>query len=302
MGKHAYLIMAHNHFGYLKQLLKALDDPRNDIYVHIDKKAEFNDLELLKEEILYSSVFFIQRRDVKWAAYSGILCEMDLLKEATAGHQYDYYHLLSGADLVLKPQDEIHHFFDQNKGCEFVAFDAEVMDPQYLERIKYYYFFQDVYGRNRKNIFLLALFAIEKALLFVQKLLHINRLRTETVTFQKGANWFSITHDFACYVLQQEKWIKKVFRYSLSGDELFLQTILNNSIFRNNLYQTKSLKENTNLRLIDWERGKPYTWRIEDYDTLIHSDMFFARKVDPETDDEIINRIELAIKNKQGIA
>ena len=39
MKKHAYLIIAHNNFEQLKNLIHALDDTRNDIYVHIDKKA-----------------------------------------------------------------------------------------------------------------------------------------------------------------------------------------------------------------------------------------------------------------------
>ena len=39
MDRHAYLIMAHNHFGFLKELLGCLDDSRNDIYLHIDRKA-----------------------------------------------------------------------------------------------------------------------------------------------------------------------------------------------------------------------------------------------------------------------
>lgn len=39
MNRHAFLIMAHNHFDFLKILLKRLDDPRNDIYLHVDRKA-----------------------------------------------------------------------------------------------------------------------------------------------------------------------------------------------------------------------------------------------------------------------
>lgn len=38
MKKHAYLIIAHNQFALLKELLKSIDDERNDIYIHIDKK------------------------------------------------------------------------------------------------------------------------------------------------------------------------------------------------------------------------------------------------------------------------
>jgi hypothetical protein len=182
-------------------------------------------------------------------------------------------------------------FFEQNKGHEFVAFDEQEIDNHYLERIKYYYLFQDVYGRNRTNLFLLGLYAVDKILLSIQKLIKTDRIKAQKLEFQKGTNWFSITHDFAMYVIQQEKWIHKIFRYSISGDELFLQTILINSKFREHLYQPLHLKENSNMRLIDWTRGKPYTWRKEDYDILINSDMFYARKIDPNVDNEIIKMI-----------
>ena len=38
--KHAYLILAHNEFGLLQTLVSCLDDPRNDIFIHIDKKVK----------------------------------------------------------------------------------------------------------------------------------------------------------------------------------------------------------------------------------------------------------------------
>ena len=42
MNKHAYLIIAHTDFHQLLQLVKQLDDVRNDIYIHIDRKASFD--------------------------------------------------------------------------------------------------------------------------------------------------------------------------------------------------------------------------------------------------------------------
>ena len=39
MDKHAYCIMAHGGWEQLQMLVNALDDERNDIYLHIDKKA-----------------------------------------------------------------------------------------------------------------------------------------------------------------------------------------------------------------------------------------------------------------------
>ena len=40
MGKHAYLIIAHNNFYILKKLIALIDDERNDIYIHVDKKTK----------------------------------------------------------------------------------------------------------------------------------------------------------------------------------------------------------------------------------------------------------------------
>lgn len=40
--KHAYLIMAHSNLKQLQKLLFLLDDPDNDIYIHLDSKSELN--------------------------------------------------------------------------------------------------------------------------------------------------------------------------------------------------------------------------------------------------------------------
>lgn len=40
IDKHAYLVMCHNNFNHLCKLLTELDDIRNDIYIHIDKKHQ----------------------------------------------------------------------------------------------------------------------------------------------------------------------------------------------------------------------------------------------------------------------
>ena len=40
MSKHAFLIMAHNEYDILNKLLLLLDDERNDIFIHYDKKCK----------------------------------------------------------------------------------------------------------------------------------------------------------------------------------------------------------------------------------------------------------------------
>ena len=64
MKKHAYLIMAHTNFNQLQTLISILDDPRNDIYVHVDKRAtKFNERYYVTK---FSKLIFINRKAVNW--------------------------------------------------------------------------------------------------------------------------------------------------------------------------------------------------------------------------------------------
>ena len=118
MKKHAYLIMAHTQPELLKMLLKKLDDERNDIYLHIDSKAKDYPLDEVATVLQKANCVFTERTDVKWGSYSQIHCEMVLLKEAVKC-EHAYYHLLSGMDLPIKSQDDIHAFFEKYDGLEF---------------------------------------------------------------------------------------------------------------------------------------------------------------------------------------
>ncbi len=99
-----------------------------------------------------------------------------------------------------------------------------------------------------------------------------------------GSNWFSITHEFASYILENEDKINRCGKYTLCGDEVFLHSLIFNSIYSNNIYLDKDLETDintrSNMRYIDWKRGSPYTFKEIDYEELIESDFLFARKFD----------------------
>ena len=63
-NKHAYLLMVHHRLDLVKLLLDAIDDPRNDIYVHIDSKCKdfsFSDL-----KVKHSNIYETERINVNW--------------------------------------------------------------------------------------------------------------------------------------------------------------------------------------------------------------------------------------------
>lgn len=275
MNRHAYLIMAHHQFAFLKELLLALDDERNDIYLHIDQKAQDFDFAGFSHIVQKSSLYFTKRLNVHWGGYSQTACELLLLKAAVP-RRYAYYHLLSGSDFPLKTQNDIHQFFEEHAGKEFLCFDTPKPLPQIRERISLYHFF-------RESSCPLAEPA-DMLLTKIQRFLHVNRLKGQSLSLQKGANWFSITHDFAEYVLSREVWIQKHFRHSVCADELLLQTLAVNSAFMERVFDPfGSSLSLGNLRYIDWERGNensPYTFQESDAEFLRSLPHLFARKFD----------------------
>ena len=226
---------------------------------------------------------FTKRICVNWGGHSQIRAEWILLQEATKT-EHAYYHLLSGMDLPLQSQDAIHAFFQRHRGKEFISIDQTDKEGTLVaDRIAQYHFFQNRIGRNRGLVIAMAE-RLEAVLLKLQKKLRINRLRSYPGTIYKGANWFSITHSMALYVLAQEKLVKRLFYFSLCADELFLQTIAMESPYACNVTADA-------MRYVDWERGAPYTFRREDYVALWTSGKLFARKFDENVDMTIVERI-----------
>ena len=293
MKKHAYLIMAHDNFEVLEKLLQLIDDERNDIFLHIDKKVINFDFNKLTEICKKSEIFFTSRINVNWGGFSQIKCEIILLKKAlSVNKHYDYYHLVSGVDLPIKSQDYIHEFFRLNYGKEFIAIkQVEATSTWWKEvenRIIFYHFFYDFFNWKKNNILSKFIKLINKIILFLQKILKVKRFNNQ---LYYGPNWFSITETCAKYIIENETWIYKNFKYTKCGDELFLQTLVaTNKELYNSIYKYDSTYDCC-LRHVDFKRGNPYIFTINDYKELESSPNIFARKFDEKTDKKIIEKI-----------
>lgn len=293
---HAFLIISHNNFKQLARLIELLDSIEHDIYIHIDKKSRNVDLNLIRKSASKSKIYMIERKGVSWGDYSTIDCEIRLMKAALCGNNYQYLHLLSGADMLIKSHNYLHDFFDRNNGKQFLHFESKILRKEEEEKIKYWFLLQYFVGKSRRES---LLYCIQRGLVAIQKYLHIERHRNLNILFYKGANWASITSEFAKYVVEQEKWIYKIFCYSNCGDEFFLQTLLMNSKFKYQLYLNSFNNDYLGcMRCIDWNRGGPYVFRISDYNDLISSDYIFARKFDETVDNKIIQKIVEYVKNE----
>ena len=256
--KQAYLIEAHKCDEMLLTLLRMLDVPWNDIFIHMDSKNTDYQPETVECRMKYAKVFHAERHSVVWGGVSQVKAELVLLKTAVAHGPYQHYHLISGVDLPIQTQEDIRAFFEANPDREFVHFDPHPFSPFNDERVYYRHFFQNIDLRRHP-----VLGVINGILLSGQKLLKIKR--NQDVHFTKGSNWFSCTDGFARYLLTKEEWVLQVLDKTFCSDEFFVQTLIAQSPYQDKIYQGPG---DTSARAIDWDRGNPWVWKYADLEQL----------------------------------
>jgi len=292
MMKHAYLILAHNEFDVLAMLVNAIDDSRNDIFIHFDSKVKA--LPALKTT--NANLYILEDRvDVRWGDVSVVHAEYLLFEKAFHMNEYNYYHLLSGVDFPLKSQDEIHAFCIKNQGKEFIGFYQEE-DVAGLDRKvnRYHFFAKDFRYDGSAVSFIKKIFratALRLQLLFGMR-------RNVRVEFKKGTQWISITHPFVNLLLNEKQNILKIYRNSFCADEIFIQTLCWNSVYKSYVFDLKNEAEGSQ-RMIGWQNNVIKEWKEEDFTKLINSELLFARKFSSKHLG-IINKLNSHIRSNQN--
>ena len=281
--KHVAMIIAHENPNQIEVLTRVFVDSGWFVVIHIDAIMPENEYLSLCQSLSSDSVKFIERKHISWGSYLLVETELRLLKAAISW-EADYYHLFSGADLPIKPTPAFEEFITRHSGTEFVHIIPDWAKSIGIKnRFSLYHLLQNKVGRSKG-----ILWVVNRILLQMQRVIKVDRTKhNATVEFFGGMQWFSITHAFASYVLDNQKWISSTFSHGLCVDEIFLQTLLMNSPFAQNRYIPEDTKAMSgSLRLVDWVRGKPYTWQHADFNELINNDNFIARKFSYKTEDE----------------
>lgn len=268
---HAYLIIAHNEFEVLRRLVTALDDVRNDIYVHIDRKVSA----LPEIETSKSRLYIIDKRvAVRWGHYSQIETEMLLFETAHRNGPYDYYHLISGTHLPLMNQNEIHSFYDGMQGKNLVS---------NLWETNHHY--QEILKVHRVNLFLrnysspvkmkaLVSQWLWKASIAVQRVLGLSI--NDDVKFYWANNWCSLTELAVDYLVKEKETIRRRYRWSFCGDEFFVPTELMQSELAGTVVSSDKLLYGA------IGRSNAAVLTMNDYDKLASSGCMFGRKFSAE--------------------
>src|SRR5438309_6901700 len=104
--KIAHLILAHKNPLQLERLLRALEHPGFDFYIHIDGKSDIRQFEHLFNN---KNVFPIKNRaKIYWASFGTIQATMNGLNEILPKGEYDYVNVISAQDFPIKPASYIY--------------------------------------------------------------------------------------------------------------------------------------------------------------------------------------------------
>lgn len=286
--KHAYLILAHGSYALLQRLVSAIDDERNDIFIHIDRKQK----ELPRIQVRHSQLFLLdkERVSVFWGDVSVVAAEFALMASAYRQGEYAYYHLLSGVDLPLKSQNDIHDFFETHQGKEFIGFyDGADLSASLVRKVQRYHLFaQDFRG---SGLVFLAKRIARALAIRVQELLGIKR--HTNIRFAKGTQWWSLTGALIESLLSKQDEILSLYKHTFCADEIAIQTYVYNSPFMEQVFAPED-EAKSSLRHIGWRDGALYDWTRADYEDLKHSTALFARKFNEEDPDFLDSIIELS--------
>lgn len=275
--KIAHLILAHSDPQQLGRLIDRLQHDNAYFFIHIDKKSAMDPFMFLAEQ---RQVYWVKNRvKVQWGAYSIVEATLNGFEEITnSGFKIDYVNLLSGADYPIKSTNEIHRFFEINKGriyTEYYAVNKEWKEA--MPRLTQYHLTHYAFPGK---------YQVQK---WLNRLMPV-RTMPDNLEAVGRSQWFSMSTEAVFCILDYLKnhpEVVRFFKLTWAPDEIIFQTILYNSELKDKLV-------NDNLRYIVWADGKasPEILTENNREGLFASDALFARKFDMLKHPEIMDALD----------
>ncbi|MFT4086695.1 MAG: beta-1,6-N-acetylglucosaminyltransferase [Gordonia sp. (in: high G+C Gram-positive bacteria)] len=253
-------IMAHTEPHLFGDLVASLAHERIDVYAHIDAKV---DERPFAEAAAGGARFVAPRVRVNWGGFSQVRATVESL--ATARDGYQRHSLLSGADVLLRPLDEVVEAWSTDD--ELIRIDQPLNDPAYSHWTKVdRYHFPD-HPRLR----------IASA--------RLRRRVPDTRPLVQGSTWWSLTGAAVRHLRErlatERDWVE-FFRYSLCPDEYVFHSLLSDSPFAAAIRGGDGPNVH-GQHYIEWpsDGWHPRTLTEDDLPRALDSGALFARKVGP---------------------
>ncbi len=263
----ALLILTHKPLPYLGMLLAKAPSLR--VYIHIDAKANAEEIMKPLAEYANQIQYITPRINIRWAGFSMVEATLLLIQAALASPENQYFHLISGDDVLLKPIDQIVNSWNKiNPNTIFLA-SKKSIDHRY--RLRFNAPHADTpYQRS----------PFGKALTITLKILDKLIPSQKHTPDMFGSQWFSIQRPQLDLLLESiSEQDRLFFRKKLCPDEHFFQYII---------ARTPSLKillASENKRYIIFDRNQnrgasPIFLSLDQLKVAQKQGAWFARKID----------------------
>jgi hypothetical protein len=275
--KQVFLIHAHKDLPQINALVEQLRDDEFIIYVNLDRKSALDPAQLHPGARLVD-----KRIDVRWGGFSQVEATLNSLRQVVREvPQFDKVVFLSAQDFPLLPNGRLKQELARVAGRELI--DSNPIRPGgWPVAFRYQYFYREGSGRGQR----LACALANRVL----RLCNRTRRLPRNLEPYGGSSWWALSRPCLLALLERierEPAIVGFFRTVLCPDELFFQTLVMNSPFRDKVLPN-------NFRYIQWpEQGarNPKVLEEADFERIRASDAHFCRKLDSRLSAGLLPRL-----------
>jgi hypothetical protein len=285
MMKQVFLIHAHKDLEQLNTLVEQLRDDDFLIYVNLDRKSAIDPARLHPAARLVS-----KRVDVRWGGFSQVEATLNSLRQVLAEvPAFDKVVFLSAQDFPLLSNDALKAELARVEGHELL--DTMPIGPGgWPVAFRYQYFYREGGSRAER----LACGLANRAL----RLFKATRSAPGGLALYGGSSWWALSRPCVAELLARvarDPALVRFFRTVLCPDEMFFQTLVMHSPFRDRVLSH-------NFRYIQWpEHGarNPKVLDEADFERIRASNAHFCRKLDSRASAGLLPRL---MQLKQGRA
>jgi hypothetical protein len=279
MTKQVFLIAAHKDPAQLNALVEQLRDDDFLVYVHLDAKSAID-----PREVHPAARQVADRAAVHWGCFSQVQATLNSLAQIVAEvPDFDKVLFLSAQDFPLLSNAALKAALGSLREHELLDTVAIGRAPgQWAAGYRYQYFHRDDAGKLLRIACSLANRAMRAC--------GLTRRLPRGLQPHGGSSWWALSRDCVRELLERvrrEPGIVRFFRSVSCPDEMFFQTLVMNSRFRERV-----LSEN--FRYIQWpEQGarNPKILDEHDFERIAASKAHFCRKIDSQASAALLPRL-----------
>jgi hypothetical protein len=275
----AYVVMAHRAPEQAARMIRRLGegDEETAFFIHVDRKAPQAVHQALRRSLkAVPRCEFLRPQKVRWAHWSQVEVALRGLQAVDeSGFDPDQTVLSSGQHYPIKPPSQI-------------AERLRDPDVSFMQRVQLPH--QEWWPAQRGGLDRFERVHVWLPRRGMKPLPFLRRRLPSRYEPWGGAGWWSLGREHRRHVLEvagRDRRLIRTFRHGGAVDEVFFQTVLMSSRFRDAVIDDS-------LVFAIWGEmaNNPETLTQDDLDALTRSSKLFARKFDTEVDPTVLDLID----------